>query len=102
MFSKQDAGSPRSSVVYGSIISYIEGFFNALGMSFEERQVMKYLFCVFEDMVAAPVLFHRVLSESIRCNKVIYGFSKPFCTACSFSCDALGDCVSRWNKVWAF
>ncbi|KAM4682578.1 putative cysteine--tRNA ligase, mitochondrial isoform 2-T2 [Amazona ochrocephala] len=35
----KDAGSPRSSVVYGSIISYIEGFFNALGMSFEERQV---------------------------------------------------------------
>ncbi|KAM9021622.1 putative cysteine--tRNA ligase, mitochondrial isoform 6-T6 [Ara ararauna] len=35
----KDTGSPRSSVVYGSIISYIEGFFNALGMSFEERQV---------------------------------------------------------------
>ncbi|NXI64988.1 SYCM protein, partial [Anseranas semipalmata] len=35
----KDVGSPRSSVVYGSIISYIEGFFNALGMSFEERQV---------------------------------------------------------------
>ncbi|KAF1485517.1 putative cysteine--tRNA ligase, mitochondrial, partial [Megadyptes antipodes antipodes] len=35
----KDAGSPRSSVVYGSIISYIEGFFNALGMSFGERQV---------------------------------------------------------------
>ncbi|NXQ68504.1 SYCM protein, partial [Quiscalus mexicanus] len=35
----KDAGSPRSSVVYGSIISYIEGFFSALGMSFEERQV---------------------------------------------------------------
>ncbi|NWZ12357.1 SYCM protein, partial [Agelaius phoeniceus] len=34
----KDAGSPRSSVVYGSIISYIEGFFSALGMSFEERQ----------------------------------------------------------------
>ncbi|NXG74236.1 SYCM protein, partial [Baryphthengus martii] len=35
----KDAGSPRSSVVYGSIISYIEGFFDALGMSFGERQV---------------------------------------------------------------
>ncbi|NWY56653.1 SYCM protein, partial [Chionis minor] len=35
----KDAGSPRSSVVYGSIISYIEGFFNALGMSFGEQQV---------------------------------------------------------------
>ncbi|NXW89375.1 SYCM protein, partial [Alopecoenas beccarii] len=35
----KDAESPRSSVVYGSIISYIEGFFNALGMSFGERQV---------------------------------------------------------------
>ncbi|NXM67541.1 SYCM protein, partial [Serilophus lunatus] len=35
----KDAGSPRSSVVYGSIISYIEGFFNALGMSFGERKV---------------------------------------------------------------
>ncbi|NXP54117.1 SYCM protein, partial [Heliornis fulica] len=35
----KDAGSPRSSVVYGTIISYIEGFFNALGMSFGERQV---------------------------------------------------------------
>ncbi|KAF1675278.1 putative cysteine--tRNA ligase, mitochondrial, partial [Pygoscelis papua] len=35
----KDAGSPRSSVVYGSIISYIEGFFNALGMSFGKRQV---------------------------------------------------------------
>ncbi|NXO45030.1 SYCM protein, partial [Locustella ochotensis] len=35
----KDAGSPRSSVVYGSIISYIEGFFKALGMSFGERQV---------------------------------------------------------------
>ncbi|XP_062475464.1 probable cysteine--tRNA ligase, mitochondrial isoform X3 [Pezoporus occidentalis] len=35
----KDAGSPRSSVVYGSIISYIEGFFNALGMSFGEREV---------------------------------------------------------------
>ncbi|NXC96761.1 SYCM protein, partial [Certhia familiaris] len=35
----KDAGSPRSSVVYGSIISYIEGFFNALGMSFGEKQV---------------------------------------------------------------
>ncbi|XP_065499544.1 probable cysteine--tRNA ligase, mitochondrial [Caloenas nicobarica] len=35
----KDAGSPRSSVVYGSIISYIEGFFNALGMSLGERQV---------------------------------------------------------------
>ncbi|NXN00407.1 SYCM protein, partial [Sylvia borin] len=35
----KDAGSPRSSVVYGSIISYIEGFFNALGMSFGEAQV---------------------------------------------------------------
>ncbi|XP_049690635.1 probable cysteine--tRNA ligase, mitochondrial isoform X4 [Accipiter gentilis] len=35
----KDAGSPRSSVVYGSIISYIEGFFNALGMSFGERQL---------------------------------------------------------------
>ncbi|KAM6438724.1 putative cysteine--tRNA ligase, mitochondrial isoform 2-T2 [Rhynochetos jubatus] len=34
----KDAGSPRSSVVYGSIISYIEGFFNALGMSSGERQ----------------------------------------------------------------
>lgn len=56
MFSKQDAGSPRSSVVYGSIISYIEGFFNALGMSFGERQVMKYRFYVFEDTVATPVL----------------------------------------------
>lgn len=56
MFSEQDAGSPRSSVVYGSIISYIEGFFNALGMSFGERQVMKYFFYAFEDMVAAPVL----------------------------------------------
>lgn len=39
MFFKQDAGSPRSSVVYGSIISYIEGFFNDLGMSFGEKQV---------------------------------------------------------------
>ncbi|KAM9021624.1 putative cysteine--tRNA ligase, mitochondrial isoform 8-T8 [Ara ararauna] len=36
----KDTGSPRSSVVYGSIISYIEGFFNALGMSFEERQFL--------------------------------------------------------------
>ncbi|XP_071599376.1 probable cysteine--tRNA ligase, mitochondrial isoform X5 [Heliangelus exortis] len=35
----KDAGAPRSSVVYGSIISYIEGFFTALGMSFGERQV---------------------------------------------------------------
>uniref|UniRef100_A0A8C0U3B4 cysteine--tRNA ligase n=1 Tax=Cyanistes caeruleus TaxID=156563 RepID=A0A8C0U3B4_CYACU len=35
----KDAGSPRSSVVYGSIISYIESFFSALGMSFGERQV---------------------------------------------------------------
>ncbi|NXK11426.1 SYCM protein, partial [Herpetotheres cachinnans] len=35
----KDAGCPRSSVVYGSIISYIEGFFNALGISFGERQV---------------------------------------------------------------
>ncbi|XP_074766414.1 putative cysteine--tRNA ligase, mitochondrial isoform X3 [Athene noctua] len=35
----KDAGSPRSCVVYGSIISYIEGFFNVLGMSFGERQV---------------------------------------------------------------
>ncbi|KAM6093817.1 putative cysteine--tRNA ligase, mitochondrial isoform 3-T3 [Chlamydotis macqueenii] len=35
----KDAGSPRSSVVYGSLISYIEDFFNALGMSFGERQV---------------------------------------------------------------
>ncbi|NXD91396.1 SYCM protein, partial [Chaetorhynchus papuensis] len=35
----KDTRSPRSSVVYGSIISYIEGFFNALGMSFGERQV---------------------------------------------------------------
>ncbi|NWU76270.1 SYCM protein, partial [Onychorhynchus coronatus] len=35
----KDAGSPRSSVVYGSIISYVEGFFDALGMSFGERQV---------------------------------------------------------------
>ncbi|NXP03844.1 SYCM protein, partial [Thinocorus orbignyianus] len=35
----KDAGYSRSSVVYGSIISYIEGFFNALGMSFGERQV---------------------------------------------------------------
>ncbi|NXT00619.1 SYCM protein, partial [Jacana jacana] len=35
----KDAGCSRSSVVYGSIISYIEGFFNALGMSFGERQV---------------------------------------------------------------
>ncbi|NWI49773.1 SYCM protein, partial [Calyptomena viridis] len=35
----KDSGSPRSSVVYGSIISYVEGFFNALGMSFGERQV---------------------------------------------------------------
>ncbi|XP_052561880.1 probable cysteine--tRNA ligase, mitochondrial isoform X2 [Tympanuchus pallidicinctus] len=35
----KDVGSPRSSVVYGSITSYIESFFNALGMSFEERQV---------------------------------------------------------------
>ncbi|NXL92364.1 SYCM protein, partial [Alectura lathami] len=35
----KDVGSPRSSVVYGSIISYIEGFFSALGMAFEERQV---------------------------------------------------------------
>ncbi|NWI97846.1 SYCM protein, partial [Pitta sordida] len=35
----KDAGSPRSSVVYGSIVSYVEGFFNALGMSFRERQV---------------------------------------------------------------
>ncbi|NXO04404.1 SYCM protein, partial [Rhinopomastus cyanomelas] len=35
----KDVGSPRSSVVYGSIISYIEGFFDALGMSCGERQV---------------------------------------------------------------
>ncbi|XP_038029294.2 probable cysteine--tRNA ligase, mitochondrial isoform X2 [Anas platyrhynchos] len=35
----KDGGSPRSSVVYGSIISYVEGVFKALGMSFEERQV---------------------------------------------------------------
>ncbi|NXL34706.1 SYCM protein, partial [Glaucidium brasilianum] len=35
----KDAGSPRSCVVYGTIISYIEGFFNVLGMSFGERQV---------------------------------------------------------------
>ncbi|XP_065597075.1 probable cysteine--tRNA ligase, mitochondrial isoform X2 [Cyrtonyx montezumae] len=35
----KDAGSPRSSVVYGSIASYIQNFFSALGMSFEERQV---------------------------------------------------------------
>lgn len=35
----KDAVSPRSSVVYGSITSYIESFFNALGMSLEERQV---------------------------------------------------------------
>uniref|UniRef100_A0A8C9F3A0 cysteine--tRNA ligase n=1 Tax=Pavo cristatus TaxID=9049 RepID=A0A8C9F3A0_PAVCR len=41
----KDVGSPRSSVVYGSITSYIESFFNALGMSFEERQDLcwKYL-----------------------------------------------------------
>lgn len=39
VFFKQDGGSPRSSVVYGSIISYVEGVFKALGMSFEERQV---------------------------------------------------------------
>ncbi|XP_008941606.1 PREDICTED: probable cysteine--tRNA ligase, mitochondrial, partial [Merops nubicus] len=35
----KDAGSPRSSVVYGSLVAYLEGFFNALGMSFGERQV---------------------------------------------------------------
>ncbi|NXH23160.1 SYCM protein, partial [Bucco capensis] len=35
----KDAGSPRSSVVYGSMIAYVEGFFSALGMSFGERQV---------------------------------------------------------------
>ncbi|NXA46143.1 SYCM protein, partial [Nothocercus julius] len=35
----KETGSPRSSVVYGSIISYIEGFFNALGMSLGEKQV---------------------------------------------------------------
>ncbi|NWV00897.1 SYCM protein, partial [Upupa epops] len=35
----KDIGSPRSPVVYGSIIAYIEGFFNALGLSFGERQV---------------------------------------------------------------
>ncbi|NXA38685.1 SYCM protein, partial [Eudromia elegans] len=35
----KETGSPRSSVVYGSIVSYIEGFFNALGMSLGEKQV---------------------------------------------------------------
>ncbi|XP_068783496.1 probable cysteine--tRNA ligase, mitochondrial isoform X6 [Struthio camelus] len=35
----KEAGSPRSSVVYGSMISYVEGFFNALGMSLGEKQV---------------------------------------------------------------
>ncbi|XP_025923837.1 probable cysteine--tRNA ligase, mitochondrial isoform X2 [Apteryx rowi] len=35
----KEAESPRSSVVYGSMISYIEGFFNALGMSLGEKQV---------------------------------------------------------------
>ncbi|NXE49980.1 SYCM protein, partial [Casuarius casuarius] len=35
----KEAGSPRSSVVYGSMISYIEGFFSALGMSLGEKQI---------------------------------------------------------------
>ncbi|NWZ66467.1 SYCM protein, partial [Acrocephalus arundinaceus] len=54
----KDAGSPRSSVVYGSIISYIEGFFNALGMSIGERQV-----AVGGDKSA---VLHSVIEELVR------------------------------------
>nr|XP_025958249.1 probable cysteine--tRNA ligase, mitochondrial isoform X3 [Dromaius novaehollandiae] len=35
----KEAVYPRSSVVYGSMISYIEGFFSALGMSLGEKQI---------------------------------------------------------------
>ncbi|NWY04613.1 SYCM protein, partial [Nothoprocta ornata] len=34
----KETGSPRSSVVYGSIVSYVKDFFNALGMSLGEKQ----------------------------------------------------------------
>lgn len=51
---------------------------------------------------SATIMFYRMLSKSVRFNKVIYGFSKPFCTACNFCRDVFGEHVSRWNKVWAF
>ncbi|XP_067419794.1 probable cysteine--tRNA ligase, mitochondrial isoform X2 [Emydura macquarii macquarii] len=37
---KQEGGSPRSPVVYGAMLSYIEHFFNTVGLSLGERQVV--------------------------------------------------------------
>ncbi|CAM4384677.1 probable cysteine--tRNA ligase, mitochondrial isoform X1 [Lepidochelys kempii] len=36
----KEGGSPRSPVVYGSMLSYIEDFFNTVGISLGDRQVV--------------------------------------------------------------
>lgn len=66
-----------------------------LGCPLEKDRYETSLLCVLVCGSNTGVMFYRKLSESVRCNKVIYGFSKPFCTACSFCRDALVEHVSR-------
>lgn len=40
----QEPGGPRSPAVFGSIISYVEQFFETVGISLAERQVHPSLF----------------------------------------------------------
>lgn len=55
-----------------------------LGCPLEKDRYETSLLCVLVYGSSASVTFYRMLSESVRYNKVIYGFSKPFCAACSF------------------
>lgn len=73
-----------------------------LGCPLEKNRYETSLLCVPVHGSSASVMFYRTLSKSIWCNKIIYGFSKPFCPACNFSCGVLGEHVSGGTKCGLF
>lgn len=57
------------------------------------------LLCALVHSNGASVLFCTTLSESMKCNKAMYGFSKPSCITCGFCCDVSGERLSRQKRV---
>lgn len=51
----QEPGGPRSPAVFGSIISYVEQFFETVGISLAERQVHPFQSSVVGYLQANPI-----------------------------------------------
>ncbi|KAM9049582.1 LOW QUALITY PROTEIN: putative cysteine--tRNA ligase, mitochondrial [Megaptera novaeangliae] len=63
----EEAGGPRSPAVFGAIVSYVEQFFETVGISLAERQ------CV--SGAGSPAALHSVVEELVRFRQKVRQFA---------------------------